>query len=77
MHGDGSNRHHGDLQPEEVYNLAVDLEEQKPNGTYWDLNREERVRELDKYVDEIEPALLTGSPPYDSFVNYRTLTNIR
>ena len=47
--------------------FAVDLEEQKPDATYWDLSREEDVRELDKYVHEVEPTFLTGSLPCDQF----------
>ena len=57
--------------------FAVGLEEQKPDGTYWDLSREEDVRELDKYVDEVEPTLLTGSPPCDQFSQPQNINKYR
>ena len=47
--------------------FAVDLEEQKPDGSYWDLSKAEDVRELEEYMDEVEPTLLTISPPCDQF----------
>ena len=57
--------------------FAVDLEEQKPDGMYWDASREEDVRELDKYVDEVEPTLLTGSPPCDQFSQLQNINKHR
>ena len=54
-----------------VPGFAVDLCEPKmdgPNeGEHWDLVRKRDVTELDQKIDELEPELLTGSPPRDPF----------
>ena len=57
--------------------FAVDLEEQKPDGSYWDLSKAEDVRELEEYVDEVEPTLLTGSPPCDQFSQLQNINKYR
>ena len=48
--------------------FAVDLEEQKPDGSYWDLSKAEDVR---------EPTLLTGSPPCDQFSQLQNINKYR
>jgi len=47
--------------------VAVDLVEQKPDGSYWDLTKSEDVKEVERNVDEDKPELLTGSPPCHMF----------
>ena len=46
---------------------TIDLNEQKPNGEYWNLNKEEDVKEAHEIVERDEPVLLTGSPPCNIF----------
>ena len=54
--------------------FAIDLTEQKPEGTYWDLNKSEDVREVNDRIDQEEPKLLTGSPPCHIFSQLQNIS---
>ena len=43
------------------------VEEQKPDGSYWDLLSPEDVTQVEALIDKDEPTLLTGSLSCDSF----------
>ena len=47
--------------------FAVDLTEQKPDRSYWDLTKSEDVEEVEQIVEDDKPELLTGSPPCHMF----------
>ena len=53
--------------------FAVDLNEMKEDGTYWDLNKPEDIQEVHDIVDRDEPVLLTGSPPCHMFSQLQNL----
>ena len=53
--------------------FAVDLNEMKKDGTYWDLNKSEDVQEVHDILERDEPALLTGSPPCHMFSQLQNL----
>ena len=53
--------------------FAVDLNEMKSDGTYWDLNKSEDVQEVHDILEKDEPALLTGSPPCHMFSQLQNL----
>ena len=46
---------------------AIDLEEQKPDESYWALLSPEDVKQVEALIDKNQPILLTGSPPCDQF----------
>ena len=54
--------------------FAVDLTEQKPDGSYWDLNKSEDVKEVEETIDREEPKLLTGSPPCHMFSQLQNIS---
>ena len=53
---------------------VVDLTEQKPDGSYWDLNKSEDVKEVEETIDREEPKLLTGSPPCHMFSQLQNIS---
>ena len=53
--------------------FAVDLNETKEDGTYWDLNKPKDTQEVHDIVDRDESVLLTGSPPCHMFSQLQNL----
>jgi hypothetical protein len=54
--------------------FAVDLTEQKPDGSYWDLTKSEDVKEVERIVEDDKPELLTGSPPCHMFSQLQNIS---
>ena len=57
--------------------FAIDLEEAKPDGSFWDLSRPEDVEAVNQLIDRDEPVLLTGSPPCDQFSHLQNINKYR
>ncbi len=57
--------------------FAADLVEWKPDGTPWDLTNPSDVKLLEEMLDEQEPALLTGSPPCETFSQLRNISRAK
>ena len=57
--------------------FAIDLEEAKPDGSFWDLSRPEDVEAVNQLIDRDEPVLLIGSPPCDQFSHLQNVNKYR
>ena len=57
--------------------FAIDLEEAKPDGSFWDLSRPEDVEAVNQLIDRDKPVLLTGSPPCDQFSHLQNINKYR
>ena len=57
--------------------FAADVVEWKPDGTPWDLTNPSDVKLLEEMLDEQEPALLTGSPPCETFSQLRNISRAK
>ena len=57
--------------------FCVDLECQKPDGTYWDMNKPEDRKEMLRLLREDDPEMLIGSPPCTPFSALRELSKYK